>query len=383
MPCIASPDLSSHGLAATLEPQATGNGRRKYRYHVYGIPVRSDLRFPLEEGASTDEPLVEMFFGGPVFFEARMRGLFVPPDPENWREHLALADGSDYVRWPELFEFLISADGRRIAYNPLSPTSALAFETYLLSMVLSYSLLKLGYEVLHATAVIIDGEALALLGPSGHGKSTFAAAFLQAGFPILTDDLLVVKETRKGMVVPPGVPRIKLFAETADRFLPFPVAGEPMNPLTDKLVVPLSEQYSWREPARLRALYRLPDPWEEHSPPTRGVETRSCSWLGQDGGTGFSLCITPMQPKAAFTELLAATFNATVREPARLQRNFVCTSRLFQQIPLRRVFCRRDLDSLPEVRDAIIRDFRRIGPGSERTAHRRKSVVRAEKGTPR
>jgi len=325
---------------ASAEPAVPISGVRRYSYHAYGIPIRSDLPFPLKETSAPLEPTVDLFRGGPAYFQEIMRGRFVPPDPENWRESLTLPDGSDYVRWPDLFEFLISPDGRRIAYNPLSKPSILAFETYLLSMVLSYALLKLEYEVLHATAVVVDGAALALLGPSGHGKSTLAAAFLSAGYPVLTDDLLVLAESQDGILIPPGIPRIKLFPETAARFLPFPVAGEPMNPLTNKLVIPLPELHTWRAPALLRAVYRLPDPWAAR--PRRTVR------------------IARMPSKTAFLKLLAGTFNTSVLDPKRLKRHFETTSKILTRVPIRSVSFQRELDYVPVVRDAIVTDFRRI-----------------------
>ena len=58
---------------------------------------------------------------------------------------------------------------------------------------LSFSLLSLGYEPLHATAVVVDGEAVAFLGDCGYGKSTLGAAFLARGFPLLTDDVLALE----------------------------------------------------------------------------------------------------------------------------------------------------------------------------------------------
>jgi hypothetical protein len=335
---------------AAVKPDVPLSVGRKYSYHAYGIPIRSDLRFPLKETPAPLEPTVELFLGGPLYFREALRGRVVSPDPESWCEYLTLPEGSVYVRWPDLFEFLVSPDGRRIAYNPLSESSLLAFETYLLSMVLSYALLKLGYEVLHATGVIVDGEALALLGPSGHGKSTLAAAFLSAGYPVLTDDLLVLMETPEGIMIPPGIPRIKLFPETATRLLPFPVAGEPMNPLTDKLVIPLSEPHFWRAPAPLRAIYRLSDP---------GV-ARPAS----------KVRIARMAVKTAFIQLLAGTFNARVLEPARLKRHFEGTSRLLTKVPVRSLSFERTFDHVPAVRDAILRDFRRLRVKSRRVESR-------------
>jgi hypothetical protein len=319
---------------------------RKYTYHAYGIPIRSDLRFPLEEFPAPLEPTVELFLGGRFYFREVLRGSVVPLDPEGWLECLTLPDGTTYVRWPELFEFLVSSDGRRIAYNPLCEASLPALETYLLSMVLSYALLKLGYEVLHATAVIVDGEALALLGPSGHGKSTLAAAFLSAGYPVLTDDLLVLMETPEGIMIPPGIPRIKLFPETAARWLPFPVTGAPMNPLSDKLVIPLSEPHFWRAPAPLRAVYRLSDPGATR--PANKVR------------------IARMPVKTAFIQLLAGTFNRRVLEPARLKRHFEGTCNLLTKVPVRSLSFQHKFDHVPAVRDAIFRDFRRLRVKSRR-----------------
>ncbi len=46
--------------------------------------------------------------------------------------------------------------------------------------------------VIHGAVVARDGEALVLVGPSGQGKSTLAAAALLAGWDLLGDDLAIV-----------------------------------------------------------------------------------------------------------------------------------------------------------------------------------------------
>ena len=329
----------SKNLAAADPDIPRGMGGA-HSYDVYGISIRTDLHFPLQQTAGSLQPAVEFFRSGPLHFWRVLQGMSVRPDPENWREDLTLPDGSDYIRWPTLFECLISPDGRRIAYNLLSESSILAFETYLLGSVLSCALVKLGHEILHATAVVVDGEALALLGPSGHGKSTLAAAFLSAGYPVLTDDLLVFKETQDGILIPPGIPRIKLFPEDAEQFLPFSAAGVPMNPLTQKLVIPLREPHFQHTPAPLRAVYRLPDPWAKHA--TNKIR------------------VSRMPAKSAFIKLLAGTFNKNVLEPARLKRHFEATSRLLLKVPVRSLAFQRELSCVAAVRDAIVADFRRV-----------------------
>jgi len=312
-----------------------------YSYEVYGIPIRSDLRFPLVESASRLEPVVELRRGDPSQFAEVLAGISIDPDPENWYQLVTFADASVYLRWPELFEFLVSPDGCRITYNPLAQASLVAFEAYLLGQVLSYSLLKLGYEVLHATTVIVDGEALAFLGRSGDGKSSLAAAFLQADYRILSDDLLVLVESPEGFLVPPGLPRIKLFPEIAERFLPFRVSGAAMNPLTEKSVIPVPEMHSRRSPSLLRALYKLP------SPSARRSAGKVRIWRLAD--------------KTAFRELVASSFSPRMVEARRLRRQFETTARLLTTVPVRRASYPRGLDYLPLVRDAILADFRRLG----------------------
>jgi hypothetical protein len=324
-----------------IEPRKPLRCREMYSYQVYGIAVRSHMRFPLEESGGRLVPAVELRRGDPSQFEELLEGISLEPDPEYWYQLVTFPDGSFYIRWPDLFEFLVSADGRRITYNPLPQASSVAFETYLLGQVLSYSLLKLGYEVLHATAVIVDGEALGFLGDSGYGKSSLAAAFLQAGYRVLSDDLLVLVETPEGILVPPGLPRIKLFPDTAERFLPFCTGGGAMNPLTEKRVIPIPKAHSRRAPALLRVLYKLPYPSARR--PNSKVR------------------ISQLAEKTAFTELLASTFNSRMLETPRLRRQFETIAGLLTMVPVRHLSYPRGLDHLPQVRDAILADFRRLG----------------------
>jgi len=46
--------------------------------------------------------------------------------------------------------------------------------------------------VLHASGVELNGRAALFLGSSGAGKSTLAAALVQRGYPLVTDDFCVI-----------------------------------------------------------------------------------------------------------------------------------------------------------------------------------------------
>lgn len=246
-----------------------------------------------------------------------------------------LQDGSHFVRWPDLFEFLISPEGRLILGRPLVGVAYEAFSTYLLGQVMSFALLKQGLEPLHATVVVRDGRGTALLGDSGYGKSSLAAASLAVGYRILTDDLLVVREHAGRMLGYPGPPRLKLFPEMARRFLPGPPAT-PMNPSTRKLVVPLRKEQYWNRPASLERIYAIASPRAR----ARSIRVRRLS------------------RRQAFLTLTRNTFNAAVSAPQRLERQFRMAARLAAIVPVSVVRYPRSLDALRKVRDVVLADSR-------------------------
>src|SRR5207342_1318269 len=102
-----------------------------------------------------------------------------------WFIHSRLPDGHRYLRWKDLFEFIISPNGRRISYRRLNHATDDSLAVYLLGQVLSFSLVARGAEPLHGTVVGVEGQAIALLGDCGRGKSTLGAAMLSRGCRLL------------------------------------------------------------------------------------------------------------------------------------------------------------------------------------------------------
>lgn len=76
--------------------------------------------------------------------------------------------------------------------------------------VLAHVLTAEGLLVLHASAVEVEGRAVAILGPSGTGKSTLAALLCAAGAGLVADDVLRVDATDSGPVCFPGTRGLRL-----------------------------------------------------------------------------------------------------------------------------------------------------------------------------
>jgi hypothetical protein len=261
--------------------------------------------------------------------------------PESWHSQVSLSDGSIYLRWGELFEFLVSADGRSIGCHPLRAASAEALHTFLFGQVLSFALVKQGFEPLHATTVVAGGAAVGFLGFSGDGKSTMAATFLTAGYRLLTDDLLIIRPSESGYQAYPGPPRIKLFPETAAMLLGQAVQGSPMNGLMDgfgrKMIFPLHSGQHCGRPVPLGALYLL----------ARRKGTSA----------GHRIRIRALSGRHPYLALSQHCFNRRIQDRERLRRQFLAGSELASKVPIKMLSYPGNMSDLPAVREAVLADL--------------------------
>jgi hypothetical protein len=75
-----------------------------------------------------------------------------------------------------------------------------------------------GLLPLHATAVVVDGRAIALGGPSGSGKSTLAARLSAKGYMPMADGVCAIDMADgKPISVLPGIPHLQLWRDALDR----------------------------------------------------------------------------------------------------------------------------------------------------------------------
>jgi hypothetical protein len=109
---------------------------------------------------------------------------------------------------------------------------------------------------IHASCVQIGGRAVAFAGPSAAGKSVLAAAFLQAGFPLLADDLIAVDPFAPGgPIVLPTFPQLKLWRDSLEG-LGFDLANyRRCRPALDKYEIRFAPNLL--TPLPLAAIYHL------------------------------------------------------------------------------------------------------------------------------
>src|SRR5262245_44792023 len=186
---------------------------RNQPYHAYGLRLDSAWPLPYPKGSSPSIAEVALERGSAARFEHALRSLPKFSDNAPWAT-TSLPDGTRYLRWSKVFEFLIPADGRTVICRPLTRRGIDAFHTHL-GPSLPFALINLGIEPLHSTSLVINGDAVALMGDCGYGKSSLGASFVKAGHPLLTDDLLVVAQEGGRFLAYPGTPRVKLYPAIA------------------------------------------------------------------------------------------------------------------------------------------------------------------------
>jgi ABC-type multidrug transport system fused ATPase/permease subunit len=93
------------------------------------------------------------------------------PDGTLWLQFYRTPAGY-LLRFTDLAEFEISADGQTIACWPSAEISDGTIQHLYLNQVLPLALSQQGKLVFHASAVQIGAGAVAFMGPSGRGKST-------------------------------------------------------------------------------------------------------------------------------------------------------------------------------------------------------------------
>jgi hypothetical protein len=309
-----------------------------YRYDVYGITLLSEFRLSLSNKleARGKGVIVELRPAKPNTFHDLTGKL--PRDPSDWFQHAILEDGALYMRWEDWFEFLVSRDGRLVICGNLSNVPLESFEAYLTNFAVSAALLQQGEEPLHATVVDLGGRVVGLVGPSGIGKSTLAACLIHRGGDLMTDDMLRITFEENTALAHPGPYRLKLFKESADRYLQGAICCGPFNPLnitppSGKLIYQPSERTSGGCARPLSAVFHLDRPLEDSEKTNDRVE--------------------PLIGLDLFKTIASATMNSRLHSAARLHRQFRFAERLARMVPMYRLSYRREYEVLDSVVDKI------------------------------
>lgn len=212
--------------------------------------------------------------------------------------------------------------------------------TYLVGPIMGFVLRLRGTVCLHASAVAVDGRAIALVGLPGAGKSTTAAAFACSGFAVLSDDIAALTDGGGQWLVPPGYPRVNLWPDSVRRLFGSEEALPCITPTWGKRYLPLGEDGHRfaSSPLPLGAIYIL--------------DSRDATLIGP--------AIEAVSAKEALITLVSNTYVNYLLDEDMRRTEFDVLSRVVSSIPVRRVRLPDEPSAVFALCGAIADDARRV-----------------------
>lgn len=292
-----------------------------FTYIAYGLGIHSPMPLPeLVEGEAPEDILIRQ---GEVAWSIWEEA------PEGYHRYHAKAE-EIYLQYDGVGTFL-ARRGREIIVDPVSGIEDRELRAYILGPALGVLLHQRGLLTLHASAVSINGGAVAFLGGSTWGKSTTAAALRQRGHGLVSDDVLAIEiNCQHGPQVYPAFPRLKLWPDAASALLDAPERLVRLSSRREKLDVAAIEGFSGA-PLPLRRVYVL--------------------------GAGLTQEIQPLSAQEACMELVRHSFCIRlIRFTGRASHFKQCVD-LANQVPVLRLRLQRSLAALPELAKLLEEDI--------------------------
>ncbi|MEK5318923.1 serine kinase [Paenibacillus sp. FSL L8-0644] len=173
------------------------------KYTAFGLRIASELNLP------------ELMLAAPGVVEDVV---IRQADLTAWSGQLEQAN---FVMLDERFMFRIPGtaiyavrEGKEIEVSIFSGADPDTVRLFVLGTCMGVLLMQRRILPIHGSAVVIGGRAYAFVGESGTGKSTLAAVFRQAGYQMVSDDVIAVKATGSSAIVYPAYPQQKLGLES-------------------------------------------------------------------------------------------------------------------------------------------------------------------------
>lgn len=320
----SSRHCSAYGLSCSIDfewpwcPSGEPRDALDLRLHLgdlgrYAFYPRSDYQDHLRQGANAeqDAKVVRILRGADRHFR------------------IEYVDGADFVIDATASEIFGASRGELTRDDLL---------VYLQGPVLGFALRLRGVTCLHASAVAVNGRAFAVVGQQGMGKSTSAGAFARLGLPVLTDDVLALKDQGTRFQVQPGLPRVLLWPESVQALWGDPEALPQVVPTWPKRYLDLQKPgYHFAGQATpLEAIYVLSERSSEDAPTQ----------------------ISPLTGTQGLLELIGNTYGNELLDIALRAQELELLARLVSCVPIRRVQAPDNRGAIGEICQAILADFK-------------------------
>jgi hypothetical protein len=341
--------LIRQGFKSRRSNLARKDGTMLLDYSIYGLSVCSNHVIPgLIASTTARQPDMRIWLElKPSWLNSTSEGQtwYISPDlAENGEPlliirslkegeyfHLGYADGT---------EFIVDRTGTEMWATWPDSLTVDDTATYLLGPVMGFVLLLRGTVCLHASAIAVGNHAIALVGSSGAGKSTTAAAFARSGYGVLSEDVVALVQQEQIFLVQPAYPRIRLWAESVATLYGAEDALPCLTPTWNKHYLELTGNGCrfQQEPLPLAAIYILDERLDDVRAPS----------------------VEAVPASEGFIALVANTYATRLMDKTMRAREFKLLGHVMNSVPLRRVTPHRNPAYLSKLCEVILDDFQTL-----------------------
>ena len=198
------------------------NHGTSFLFRVSGLVIQADARLdglrPLDAPQAPDVCVRMRGSNGAPPASGSDSAWYVSPFRDDHDVPLVTIErkGTGYLlRYAEGTRFLVSDSGSEVDAWWDAPLTEVDAADYLLGTVLAFIVRVRGMVPLHASAVAVRDQAILFAGGQGAGKSSIAAAFAILGYPVLSDDIVVIDDSTGRVVAHPSHPRLSIWPDSA------------------------------------------------------------------------------------------------------------------------------------------------------------------------
>jgi hypothetical protein len=232
-------------------------------------------------------------------------------------------DGANLVaEWPGLITLRAKRDGSSHTYEPAPGAGEREIEKIRRGAGRAFLRHLVGELSLHGAAVAVNQGGIVVLGRSGHGKSTMAAALCaRAGAQLFSDDIVAVEMVDSGYRITPV------------------------------------ETDHWLDAAARHALGFGSGPSEKVPTPAKSPAHGSVAlklFVTLEFGAAVEPALSPVTGVAAIAELVPQVARLVLDEPEQHRRELDQLARLVEAVPMVRLLRQRDYDAIGAAVDLIV-----------------------------
>lgn len=296
-----------------------------YLYQAYGLKFKSSVSLP-GRISKFEVPDVTIQFGKiNSFTDEAYKEIDL-----NENIKLRIKDNIKCIFWYDK-EICRIKNSNEIILNKSNGLKESFLRLILLGIAIPLLLSERDILVFHATAVNINGNAIAFLGPEGAGKSTTSFAFIKNGYNLISDDVLGVTLNNKNMPqVISGFPMIKLWPEVIVNMGENPVSMPKIQSNIEKRFYSVDTNFITGS-VPLKMIFSI-----------------------RESEINTSISDMPLQESTI--ELVKSTLHAVTFDYVQLSNNLKDCADIAKKVPIKSLEIKRSLDDLSDLVQ-IIADF--------------------------